>query len=144
MTDDFETFFKQATRCTPFPYQCRLADPTSDLPELLQVPTGTGKTAASVLSWRWRRKQRPAETPRKVVDQATTVVERIRERLLAPEGSRWSSHEGSLNSLGQGVQRLPSGRPDSLLLAVSRLRGEPACGDGDRRQSRAPRTCACI
>ena len=54
MADDFETFFKQATRCTPFPYQCRLAEPTSDLPEPLQVPTGTGKTVAAVLSWLWR------------------------------------------------------------------------------------------
>jgi hypothetical protein len=35
MADDFETFFKQATGCTPLPYQRRLADPTSDLPELL-------------------------------------------------------------------------------------------------------------
>jgi len=67
MADDFETFFKQATRCTPFPYQRRLADPTSDLPELLQVPTGTGKTASAVLSWLWRREKRPAETPRRLV-----------------------------------------------------------------------------
>jgi CRISPR-associated endonuclease/helicase Cas3 len=50
MADDFKTFFKQATGCTLFPYQRRLADPSSDLPELLQVPTGTGKTAAAVLS----------------------------------------------------------------------------------------------
>jgi CRISPR-associated endonuclease/helicase Cas3 len=67
MADEFKTFFMQATQCTPFPYQCRLADPTSDLPELLQVPTGTGKTAAAVLSWLWRRKKRPAETPRKLM-----------------------------------------------------------------------------
>ena len=67
MADDFEIFVKQATRCTQFPYQCRLADPTSDLPELLEVPTGTGKIAAAVLSWLWRRKNQPAETPRKLV-----------------------------------------------------------------------------
>jgi CRISPR-associated endonuclease/helicase Cas3 len=54
----------------PFPYQRRLADSTSDLPELLQVPTGTGKAAVAVLSWLWRRKKRPAETPRKVMDEA--------------------------------------------------------------------------
>jgi len=35
MAGDFERFFKQATRCAPFPHQRRLADPTSDLPELL-------------------------------------------------------------------------------------------------------------
>jgi CRISPR-associated endonuclease/helicase Cas3 len=67
MADDFETFFRQAARCTPFPYQRRLADPAGDLPELLQVPTGTGKTAAAVLSWLWRREKRPAETPRRLV-----------------------------------------------------------------------------
>jgi CRISPR-associated endonuclease/helicase Cas3 len=67
MTDDFKSFFKQATRCTPFPHQRHLADPTSDLPALLQVPTGTGETAAAVLSWLWRRKKRPAEPPRKLV-----------------------------------------------------------------------------
>ena len=43
MAGDFETFFEQATRCTPFPYQRRLADTISDLPEQLQVPTGTGE-----------------------------------------------------------------------------------------------------
>jgi hypothetical protein len=67
MADDFETFSMQAARCTPVPYQCRLADPTCDRPELLQVPTGTEKTAAAVLSWLWRREKRPAETPRKLV-----------------------------------------------------------------------------
>ena len=50
MADDFKSFFKQASGCIPFPFQHRLADPTSDLPELLQVPTGTWKTAAAVLS----------------------------------------------------------------------------------------------
>jgi CRISPR-associated endonuclease/helicase Cas3 len=55
MADDFKTFFNQATRCTPFPYQRRLADPTSDLPEPLQVPTGAGKTAAIVCACLWQR-----------------------------------------------------------------------------------------
>jgi CRISPR-associated endonuclease/helicase Cas3 len=50
MADDFKSFFKQATGCTPFPYRRHLAAPPDDLPELLQVPTGTGKTDAAVLS----------------------------------------------------------------------------------------------
>jgi CRISPR-associated endonuclease/helicase Cas3 len=62
-----ETVWRLDTGCTPFPYQCRLSDTTTDLPELLQVPTGTGKTAAAVLSWLWRREKRPAEMPRKLV-----------------------------------------------------------------------------
>jgi hypothetical protein len=51
MAGDFETFFKQATRCTPFPYQRRLADSTSDFPEVLQVPTDARKTVAIVCPW---------------------------------------------------------------------------------------------
>jgi CRISPR-associated endonuclease/helicase Cas3 len=58
MAADFDTIFKQVIGYTPFPYQRRLADLTSDLPELLQVPTGTGKTAAAVCSWLWRRGER--------------------------------------------------------------------------------------
>jgi hypothetical protein len=50
MADDFKLFFRQASGCIPFPYQRHLADSTSDLAELLQVPTGTWKTAAAVLS----------------------------------------------------------------------------------------------
>ncbi len=65
--NDFGAFFERATKCTPFPYQRRLADATKSLPELLQVPTGTGKTAAAVLAWLWRRQTRPTETPRRLV-----------------------------------------------------------------------------
>jgi hypothetical protein len=49
--DDFKTSFKHATRCTPFPYQGRLADPTSALPELLQVPTDVAKRLAILNAW---------------------------------------------------------------------------------------------
>jgi hypothetical protein len=66
MEDDFKIFFKQASGCTPFPYQCRLAAPNSNLPELHQVPASIGKTAASALSWPQRRKQWPAEEPWKL------------------------------------------------------------------------------
>jgi CRISPR-associated endonuclease/helicase Cas3 len=87
MPDDFETFFKQATGCTPFLYQHRLADSSSDLPELLQVPIGTGKTAAAVLSWLWRREKCPAETPRKLVYclPMRVLVEQTRLRLFLRE-----------------------------------------------------------
>jgi CRISPR-associated endonuclease/helicase Cas3 len=63
---NFKTFFQHATKCWPFPFQERLAE-ASTLPEVLQVPTGTGKTAAAVLAWLWRRQNRPAETPRRLV-----------------------------------------------------------------------------
>lgn len=52
----YADFFKRATRSEeqpdglkPFAYQCRLAE--KPWPELLDVPTGMGKTAAVVLAW---------------------------------------------------------------------------------------------
>lgn len=50
----------------PYRYQARIAD--EGLPEVLAVPTGTGKTAAAVLPWLWRRRFHPdtavrTETP---------------------------------------------------------------------------------
>jgi hypothetical protein len=51
MADNFKSFFMRATQCTPFPYQRRLPDPTSNLPELLQVPSDAGKTVAIVYAW---------------------------------------------------------------------------------------------
>lgn len=50
----FDEFFKTATGEEPYDYQSRLAA-AEELPELLNVPTGAGKTAASVLGWLWRR-----------------------------------------------------------------------------------------
>jgi CRISPR-associated endonuclease/helicase Cas3 len=53
---------------TPFPYQRYLAE-CDRLPELLEVPTGTGKTAAAILGWLWRRSQKQwrESTPRRLV-----------------------------------------------------------------------------
>ena len=52
---DSKELFKKATGNEPYPYQTRLADDPS-LPELIDVPTGAGKTAAVVLAWLWRRR----------------------------------------------------------------------------------------
>jgi CRISPR-associated endonuclease/helicase Cas3 len=53
---------------TPFPYQRDLAQ-GDRLPEVLEVPTGTGKTAAAVLGWLWRRRHEDLReaTPRRLV-----------------------------------------------------------------------------
>jgi CRISPR-associated endonuclease/helicase Cas3 len=51
---DYQTFFAEATRLpAPFSYQSRLAEQA--WPDLLDVPTGMGKTAAVTLSWLWKR-----------------------------------------------------------------------------------------
>lgn len=65
----FDDWFDRATGGrgrTPFPYQRALAE-CNALPELLEVPTGTGKTAAAILAWLWRRRTRHNETPRRLV-----------------------------------------------------------------------------
>ncbi|MFB2838171.1 CRISPR-associated helicase Cas3' [Floridanema evergladense] len=69
MQNYFE-WFLEITQNPPFPYQERLAT-ASELPILLNVPTGAGKTAAVVLSWLWRRRYGDEEirkrTPRRLV-----------------------------------------------------------------------------
>lgn len=67
---DFEEFFEKATGYKPYPYQKRLAT-VDELPQLMNVPTGAGKTAAVVMGWLWRRRFASEEinrnTPRRLV-----------------------------------------------------------------------------
>jgi hypothetical protein len=51
----FDEMFERATGCKPYPYQTRLATDNA-LPQLLDIPTGLGKTAAVILAWLWRRR----------------------------------------------------------------------------------------
>src|SRR5574337_668398 len=71
---DYSYFFRCATNGKdPYAYQCRLAEPP--WPEVLNVPTGLGKTAAINLAWLWKRgwrqneRSEPADagTPRRLV-----------------------------------------------------------------------------
>jgi CRISPR-associated endonuclease/helicase Cas3 len=67
----FADMFERATGCVPYDYQVRLAI-AQDLPEVLHVPTGLGKSAAIVLAWVWRRRAAGSpelrrQTPRRVV-----------------------------------------------------------------------------
>ncbi len=54
----------------PYPFQKRLAT-DKELPELIDIPTGLGKTDAVVLAWLWRRRfadeETRAATPRRLV-----------------------------------------------------------------------------
>jgi CRISPR-associated endonuclease/helicase Cas3 len=66
----YDDFFVQATRLPtgPYDYQRRLA--REPWPELLDIPTGLGKTAAVVLAWLWKRRGLPQpdpDTPRRLV-----------------------------------------------------------------------------
>ncbi len=62
----FDDFFKKATGREPYPYQRKFAE-DGELPELLNVPTGIGKTATSILGWLYRRREHPGSTPRRLV-----------------------------------------------------------------------------
>lgn len=57
----FRTVFKKLTGHEPFPWQEQIAS-LSELPSLVRVPTGLGKTAAVVISWLWRRRFAEQET----------------------------------------------------------------------------------
>ena len=54
----FEEFFRAATGHAPYDYQRRLATGEAGChckSQLINVPTGLGKTAAVVLAWLWNR-----------------------------------------------------------------------------------------
>jgi CRISPR-associated endonuclease/helicase Cas3 len=51
----YRQFFRAATGHDPYPYQRRLAE-GDPLPQLPNIPTGCGKTAALVLGWLWRKR----------------------------------------------------------------------------------------
>ena len=48
----FHEWFKRATGNDPFPHARRFAE-EGEIPNLIDVPTGLGKTAMAVLGWLW-------------------------------------------------------------------------------------------
>jgi len=102
---DFREFFKLATRLPePFGYQERLAE--EPWPDLLEIPTGMGKTAGVTLAWAWKRgwrvgKREPHDpdpnTPRRLIWclPMRVLVEQTRK---APE--QWFGTDG-LQILGK-------------------------------------------
>lgn len=65
MDDTYPSFFHRATDCDPYPYQVRMG--TEAWPDILDVPTGLGKTAAISVAWLWKRLHMDADTPRRLV-----------------------------------------------------------------------------
>jgi CRISPR-associated endonuclease/helicase Cas3 len=131
--------FAALTDVTPLRWQERLYQEMlkGDLPSVCDLPTGLGKTMVIPI-WMIALAKQPREgadksLPRRliyivnrrtVVDQATSVVEQIRQRLLDPEGHGLSAHKEALRALAEALKGLAStGDP---LLAVSTLRGELA------------------
>ena len=52
---DFEGFFQKATGMKPFPFQVDMAM-DEELPGLVDIPTGMGKTEAVIGLWLWKRR----------------------------------------------------------------------------------------
>jgi CRISPR-associated endonuclease/helicase Cas3 len=93
---DFRTFFSQGTGYQPYPYQVALAT-RPVLPQLMDIPTGLGKTAAVILAWLWRQyggtviegvmpPQVAAETPRRLV---YCLPMRVLVEQTAENAGRW-------------------------------------------------------
>ena len=59
----FAEMFEKATGNAPYPYQARMAT-AAEIPSLVSVPTGLGKTAAAIVGWVWRRRLADEETRR--------------------------------------------------------------------------------
>ncbi len=112
----FDEAFRALTDCTPFPWQKSLYEKwfgNGKIPRTCDLPTGLGKT--SVLAVWLIALARGARLPRRlvyvvnrrtVVDQTTTEVERLRERLRT------------------NLERLDASRIDDL--GISTLRGQYA------------------
>ncbi len=62
---EYKKFFSGITGHEPFPYQERLG--CGPWPDLLEIPTGLGKTAAVIVAWLHRRLTREPETPARLV-----------------------------------------------------------------------------
>ncbi|MEW6261680.1 MAG: CRISPR-associated helicase Cas3' [Thermodesulfobacteriota bacterium] len=55
LTSNFDQWFENITKFKPFPYQRRMAL-ENQMPSVVSVPTGLGKTAAVILGWLWQRR----------------------------------------------------------------------------------------
>jgi len=96
---DFGHFFSRATCIEegPYPYQERFAL-KEKLPQVVDIPTGCGKTAGVVLAWLWRRRFADRETrdktPRRLVYclPMRVLVEQTRDNCV-----NWLHRLGLLN-----------------------------------------------
>lgn len=93
-TVSFASVFATATDCRePFDWQRAFAT-AAQMPGLIRVPTGAGKTEGAWLGWLWRRRFAPVDmrqsTPRRLVyclpmrtlvEQTVTRIEQQRDRL---------------------------------------------------------------
>lgn len=121
--DDFPSFFRDIHDQKPFPWQQRLTREvlhTGTWPEVIDLPTGTGKTAVLDTAV-FALAARPAHSPRRVVfvidrrivvDQVYERAQRIRDRVKAGKTP-------ILRRVKERLEALSEGEP----LGVAALRG---------------------
>lgn len=98
--NSFDQMFGTAAGSPPFPYQVKLAT-DQELPQLLEAPTGAGKTAAAILGWLWRRRFAALEvreaTPRRLV---YCLPMRVLVEQTATSAREWLSSLGLVEDMG--------------------------------------------
>jgi CRISPR-associated endonuclease/helicase Cas3 len=130
--------FRGLTGFTPMQWQTRLFERivANDLPDRCDIATGLGKTSVIpiwLLAIVAQMEAGHLALPRRlfyvvnrrtVVDQATAVVEQLRQRLVDPENGAWSESSSALTEVSLVLRRVPA--TPQPFLAVSTLRGELA------------------
>jgi len=124
---DFAAFFNYVHGCPPFPWQIRLAEQVlgeGRWPELLDLPTGVGKTSAIDVAL-FALAHRPDIFPRRivlvvdrrvVVDQGAEHARRIRTKLKEATG-------GVEGAVASALRALAGGGAEDEPFTVSVLRG---------------------
>jgi CRISPR-associated endonuclease/helicase Cas3 len=137
--DFFKKSFNALVDHNPLKWQYRLFNRfiSNDIPEVVDLPTGLGKTSVIpiwLIALAAQNKTAHTSLPRRlvyvvnrrtVVDQATTVAEKIRRRILNPDDPSWQGHARVLSQLRCVLHNLSAGL-DDMPLAISTLRGKLA------------------
>lgn len=99
MTRSFAEFFRCATGLpAPYPYQARLAEEL--WPDMLDAPTGMGKTAAVTVAWLFRRRElKQTDMPRRLV---WCLPMRVLVEQTAETMHQWLANLGIQGKAGEG------------------------------------------
>ncbi|WP_437610274.1 type I-U CRISPR-associated helicase/endonuclease Cas3 [Sorangium sp. So ce834] len=146
--DDFAAYFEAIHGAPPFPWQARLlADVAREgrWPTLLDLPTGTGKTAAidiALFHLALDAAAPPAQrtAPRRIVMvvDRRTVVDQAFERAKKIAKTLTGAGDGVLRAVADRLRALAGLRGDEAPLALAQLRGGMPRDDASARRPDQP------